>query len=148
MKMLRSRQKQSILALVLVIVLVLSMVALATEEGFKVKLGLFDRLVCMSLLPEEGSFATLKIIRETQMELAPSEEEYKLAGLVPNTSNGGTESTLGWDKVPEKEIIFGDIAKGLIVAALESLDAEEKLTQQHFMLYEKFVLGENEVEEK
>ena len=139
-------RRLKIMALVLIMVLVLSMAVMAAEEGFKVKLGLFDRLVCMSLLPEEGSFATLKITRELQMELAPSEEEYKLAGLVPNTSNGGTESTLGWDKVPDKEIIFGGIAKGIIVAALESLDEEEKLTQQHFILYEKFIIGEKEGE--
>jgi len=139
-------RRQKIIALALIMVLVFSMVALAAYEPFKVKLGLFDRLVCMSLLPEEGSFITLKIVRELQMELAPSEEEYKLAGLVPNPTNGGTEASLGWDKVPEKEIIFGDIAKGIIVAALEKLDKEEKLTQQHFLLYKKFIIGVKEGE--
>ena len=87
--MLRLRQKQSILALVLVMVLLFSMVAMAADEGFKVKLGLFPRLVCMSLLPTEGSFVTLKIVRDLQMELAPSEEEYKAAGLKDDLLTGG-----------------------------------------------------------
>ena len=100
--MLRLRQKQSILALVLVMVLLLSMVAMAAEEGFKVKLGLFPRLVCLSLLPENGSYATLKIVRELQMELAPTEEESKLAGIKDDLGSGGVTATLGWDKVLEK----------------------------------------------
>ena len=137
-----NRRMKLTAVLVLVFVLLMGMVALAAYEPFKVKLGLFDRLVCLALLPAEGSYATLKIVRDLQMELAPSEEESKLAGIVPNLLTGGTEATLGWDKVEEKEIIFGDIAKAIIVAALEKLDAEEKLTQQHVALYEKFIIGE------
>jgi len=128
--------------LVLVFVLLMGMVALAAYEPFKVKLGLFERLVCMALLPTEGSFATLKIVRELQMELAPTEEEYKLAGLKDDLLTGRINAELGWDKVEDKEIVFGDIAKAIIVSALEKLDKEEKLTQQHFSLYEKFIIGE------
>jgi len=135
------RGKQSLLIIILIMVIVFSITALAVYEPFKVKLKLFDRLVCMSLLPPEGSFATLKIVRDLQMELAPTEEEAKLAGLENDLVNGGTIAK-DWDIVPEKEIVFGDIAKGIIVAALEKLDKEEKLSQQHFILYEKFILGD------
>jgi len=138
------RRKQSLLALVLVMMMAFSILSLAAYEPFKAKLGLFDRLVCLSLLPPEGSFATLKIVRELQMELAPSEEESKKAGLVPNLATGGIEAKEGWDKVEPKEIIFGDIAKGIIVAALEKLDKEEKLQQQHVLLYELFIEGKKE----
>jgi len=138
--------------LVLVFVLLMSMVALAAYEPFKVNLGLFNRLVCMSLLPPEGTFATLKIVRELQMELAPTEEESKAVGLHNDLLTGGVkvDPEKGWDKVEDKEIIFGDIAKGIIVAALEKLEKEEKLTQQHFALYRWFVLGEKQeiIEEK
>ena len=133
--------------LVLVFILLMGMMSLAAYEPFKVKLGLFDRLVCLSLLPPEGNYATLKIVRELQMELAPSEEESKLAGIKDNLLTGGVEAMLGWDKVEPKEIVFGDIAKGIIVAALEKLDAEEKLTQQHFELYELFIEGKKQEEE-
>jgi len=135
------RGKQSLLIIILIMVIVFSITALAVYEPFKVKLKLFDRLVCMSLLPPEGSFATLKIIRDLQMELAPTDEEAKLAELEDDLVNGGITAK-DWDIVPEKEIVFGDIAKGIIVAALEKLDKEEKLSQQHFILYEKFILGD------
>jgi len=148
--MLISRRKQSILALVLLMVMVFSIVSLAVYEPFKVKLGLFNRLVCMSILPPEGSHATLKIVRELQMELAPTEEESKAVGLVDNLLTGGVtvDPEKGWDKVEPKEIVFGDIAKALIVSALEKLDKEEKMTQQHFDLYKWFVLGEKQEEVK
>lgn len=135
------RGNQSLLIIILIMVIVFSITALAVYEPFKVKLKLFDRLACMSLLPPEGSFATLKIIRDLQMELAPTDEEAKLAELEDDLVNGGITAK-DWDIVPEKEIVFGDIAKSIIVKALEKLDQEEKLTQQHFILYEKFILGD------
>ena len=134
-------RKLKVISLILCIVLIMGMVAYAEYQPFKVKLNLFERLVCMALLPTEGSFATLKIVRELQMELAPSEEEYKAAGLKDDLLTGGINAELGWDKVEDKEIIFGDIAKAIIVSALKKLDEAEKLTQQHFSLYEKFVIG-------
>jgi|GEM_PF-867617 len=139
--------------LVLISIILLGMLTLAAYEPFKVKLGLFDRLVLLSLLPTEGNFATLKIVRDLQMELAPTEEENKAAGLIPDLRTGGItidpdDPEKGWDKVEPKEIVFGDIAKGLIVSALEKLDKEEKLTQQHINLYELFIEGKKQEEEE
>ena len=133
-----NRRMKLTAVLVLVFVLLMGMVALGAEP-FKVKLGIFDRLVCLALLPTEGSFATLKIIRDLQMELAPSEEEAKLAGLQDEPTTGGVTAVLGWDKVEPKEIVFGEIGKSLIVAALKKLDETEKLQQQHFIDYELFI---------
>ena len=135
-------RRLNIIALILIFVMLISMVALAAEDVFKVELGLFDRLVCMALLPTEGSFATLKIIRETQMKLAPTDVEYAAAGLRDDLATGGVTATLGWDKVLVVEIEFGIIAKSLIVDALEKLNESEKLQQQHFNIYELFVVGE------
>lgn len=45
-----------------------------------------------------------------------------------------------WILVEEKEIVFGNIVKGLIVDALKNLDETEKLTDDHFTLYEKFII--------
>lgn len=133
------KRKLNIIALVLCFVLVLSLLSFAKQyEPFKVKLTLFERFVVMTLLPPEGSYRTLKIVRELQMELATTEEEDKLAGL-HDLPGGGTDAE-DWDAVPPKEIVFGDVAKGLIVDALKKLDEEEELTHQHFTLYEKFVL--------
>ncbi|GAI09310.1 unnamed protein product, partial [marine sediment metagenome] len=132
-------RRMKLTALILCIVLIIGMVAYAEYEPFKVKLGLFERLIVLSFYQQvEGSFATLKIVRELQMELAPTEEEYKLAGL--QDLEGGGVNAEDWLAVPEKEIVFGDKAKEIIVNALIKLDKDEKLRQEHFSVYEKFVL--------
>ena len=140
------KRNSKLIVLALCFVLLLSFVSLAAYEPFKVKLNLYERVVAMSLLPKEGSFITLKIIRDLQMELAPSEEEAKIAGL-ENLPNGGIKAD-NWLLVVEKEIVFGDIAKGIIVDALKKLDEEEKLVNDHFTVYQKFMLVENKVEEE
>ena len=132
-----------LIALMLCIVLIVGMVAYAEEQPFEVKLNVFERLVVLSFYQQvEANFATLKIVRLLQMELAPSEEEYKLAGL-KDVTNGGVEAD-DWDAVPEKEITFGEKAKEIIVNALVELDEAEKLRWEHYTAYEKFVLEEKE----
>ena len=130
-------RRLSIISLVLCFVLILSLLSLAVYEPFKVKLTLFERFITMTLLPVEGNYRTLKIIWDLQMELAPSEEEDKLAGL-EDLPGGGTDAE-DWDAVEPKEIVFVDVAKQLIVEALTKLNDDEKLTRQHITLYEKFI---------
>ena len=124
------------IALILCILLILSTSVFALDT--KIKLGLYERLVTMSLLPTTANFATLKIVTELNLMLAPTEEEYKLAGLEPRT-NGGILAK-DWLAVPEKEFTFGEIALGIIVDALKKLDEEKKLTMEHYKVYEKFIL--------
>lgn len=131
-------RKLNLIALVFCLVLILSLLSFAVYEPFKVELTLFERFVVRTLLPVEGSYSTLKIVWELQMELATTEEENKLAGL-EDLPGGGTDAE-NWDAVEPREFVFGDIAKSLIVNALKRLDEQEKLTQQHISIYEKFVL--------
>lgn len=104
------------------------------------KLNIKDRLVLLNTLPPEGSFATVKIVHELKMALAPSEEEAAAVGLVQEAGQ------LRWDptKDVEKDIPLGKVAKGVIETALKKLDAEQKLTPDHLSLYERFVEGEDE----
>jgi len=138
-------RRMNLIALVLVFVMLLSMVAFTAYEPFKVKLNLYERVVVMSLLPVEANFVTWKIIKDLQMELAPSEEEAKIAGMV-NLPEGGVKAE-NWLLVVGKEIVFGDIALGLVVDALKKLDGEEKLTNDHFTVYEKFIINPEKKEE-
>ena len=138
-------RKLKVLSLVLCIVLILSIVSFAQVLQFKVKLNLFERLVVMSLLPTESNFVTLNIIRDLQGNLAPTEEEIKLSGL--EAVEGGGVNAKDWNAVPGKEVVFGDIAKGLIIEALKKLDEAKQLKMEQFSVYEKFVL-EKEKENK
>lgn len=139
------KRKLNLVALILCIVLIVGMVAYAEYEPFKVKLNLFERFVVLALLPQEGSFVTLKIVRELQMELAPTEEELALAE-VRDLPTGGIEAK-NWNAVEEKEFIFGERAKEIIVKALKLLDEREKLRNEHFSVYEKFILEKVKKEE-
>lgn len=101
------------------------------------KLSVYERLVLLNTLPNEGNFITLKIVRELREGLSFNEKEIKELNLTVNPEKG----TATWDKEkePNKEIDIGREAKKIIVEALEKLDKDEKMTQEHFSLYEKFV---------
>lgn len=136
------KKRINLITLILCFVLILSVVSFAGNETFKVNLTLFERIVVMSLLPKEGSYVTLKIVRDLQNELAANEEEIALSGL-KDLPSGGIDAG-DWNIVPEKEIVFGEKAKEIIVNALKKLDEQEKLSFQHFTVYEKFVLEKKE----
>ena len=127
--------KKVILVLCILVLLSVSVFA----EDFKTKLGLFERLVIMGLLPQTGNFATLKIVTEANLMLGATDEESVIAGLSP-TEAGGVVAKYGWTAVPEKEFTFKETLLGIIKAALQKLEDEEKLTMEHFRVYEKFMV--------
>ena len=134
------KRKLNIVALILCIVILLSALSIAAEP-FRTELNLFERLVVMGLLPQTGNFATLKIVMEANMMLGATDEESVLAGLEP-TPEGAVIARLGWLTVPEKEFTFKETLLGLIKDALQKLEDEEKLTMEHFRVYEKFMIVE------
>ena len=142
--MLMNFKRKNLIALILCIIMLLSIISLAAYEPFKVELTLFERYMCMGLFRLETNFADLLAIREIKEELSATEEESKLAGL-SRAFDGGT-SAENWDAVKPKEIVFGDITKNMIVDALKKLDENEKLTNQHFSLYVKFIIEPNKAE--
>ena len=108
-----------------------------------------ERLQLLQILPAEGNFLTLKITRELRESLSLSEEDCKVTGIKLGgetfVQEDGTEievpvGQIRWnDVLPPKEIEMGDKAKEVIVKTLKKLDKEEKLTQAHFSLCEKFM---------
>ena len=103
----------------------------------KIKLNVYERLVMLNILPKEGNFITLKIVRQLREGLSFDEKEIKELKLTIDPAKGN--ATWEQDKDPNKEIEIGREAKKVIVESLEKLDKDEKLTQEHFSLYEKFV---------
>jgi len=101
------------------------------------KLNVLERLVVLSVLPAEGDYITLKILRELRESLSFSEEEVKLM----NIKNDGATTT--WDTKAEppegKEVNIGDVAKKIISDALAKLDREKKLKDIQLGIYEKFI---------
>jgi len=98
-------------------------------------LNTLERLMLLGVLPKEGDFTTLKIVRELRESLSFNEEEYKR--LEFETLEVGVRWNPKGD-IP-REIKIGEKATDLIVEALKKLNKDKKLTEEHFSLYEKFV---------
>ena len=99
------------------------------------QLKVLDRITLLGVLPEQGDFLTLKIIRKLREDLSFTEQE--LSDLEIKQSDG----RVFWNQEKDAgaEIQVGEKATDVVVAALKKLDTEKKLTAQHMGLYESFV---------
>ena len=98
------------------------------------KLNLNERFAVLQIIPQEGNFATLKIVNDLKLVLAPSETEHKEFEITQDSE------MLKWNLKgnEEREIKMGEKATDLIAEALKKLDEDAKLTQNQFTIYEKF----------
>jgi hypothetical protein len=101
------------------------------------KLGTFERLVLLNILPSEGDFTTLKIVRKLRESLSFSEAEHKALQF----KQEGEQIKWLTTGETEKEVIIGEKATDIIIETLKRLDKEKKLKNEHYGLYEKFVGG-------
>lgn len=100
------------------------------------KLNVLERIMALGILPEVGNFATLRIVNDLKLVLSLTEAEFKEFGI---RQEGGQ---MNWNPkgAEEREVKIGEKATDILKEALQKLDEEEKLTSQHFSLYEKFVV--------
>lgn len=120
------------------------------KEGISILLTLSERLNLLTILPKEGTFLTLKIVRQLREALSPSEEEHKAFGIAAPgqkfIDENGNESIVPNGQLRfkniEAEVRIGEKANDLIVECLKKLDDSGKLTDNHFSLYEKFVAAQ------
>ena len=110
-----------------------------SEESNVVQLGtelsVLERLVLLGILPKEGDFTTLKLVRKLRENLSFDEGEHEKLKFVQDGDQ------VRWDEsaVPPRAIPIGEKMSDLIRDALKKLDEEKKLREEHFSLYEKFV---------
>ncbi len=100
------------------------------------KLSVKERLVILSILPQEGSRLTWKVQKKLEDDLGFSEEELKLYKF-ETLENGNVR----WDDKAEqeKEIEIGEKANDIIVLALSKLNEQNKLRKDHIAIYDKFI---------
>lgn len=139
-------------------------------KGKKMELNVLERLTLLSLLPKEGSFLNLKLLRVVKEDLSFTEEENralqfrtegqmivwntialknKETGEVVKAPNQVLAQMNAQDPdafevvaaCPDKEFVFGEVIEGLVVKALKDIDKAEKITEDHYSLYEKFMEG-------
>lgn len=97
-----------------------------------------DRLLLLNILPNVGSFETLKIVRDLQSALSFSEEEHKALDI---TSKDGMVQWRQEADIPV-DIPIGEIATKVIIERLQEVDKRKQLKIEALQLYERFVLGE------
>ncbi len=95
------------------------------------------RLLLMNILPDNGNYDTLKIVRKQQELLGISEEEHKRL----NVRREG--DLIQWDESQDEpvEIEIGEVAGHIIKRELTRLDSEGQLQMEFLPLYEYFVDG-------
>jgi len=105
------------------------------------KLNLLERFTILKILPQEGNFATLKILNNLKSVLSPSEEEFKEFEIKPHVVDGKQTDKIVWNAKgqEEREIEIGEKATDIIIESLKDLDKSKKLINEHFSIYEKFV---------
>jgi hypothetical protein len=88
------------------------------------------RFVALGLLPTEGSFVTLRTVRDAQAVLAPSADEVDKFQI---TQDGEQVRWVGDTLV---DVPLTDAGAKLILAKLKSLDESNALTMAHLSLYD------------
>lgn len=135
------------------------------------KLNVLERLKLQNLLPAEGNFVTLKLIRKLREALSFSEKEIaeinfenswkcdacntnQLSSQTPKCPSCGaymqSAGMVHWDEIKAlkliKDVHMGGTMRDLCKSTLKKLSDEEKLTEQTMSLYEKFVEADEEEE--
>ena len=109
------------------------------------RLNILERIMCLQMLPEKGSFVTLRAIQEAHMKLSFTEEELKEYNI--QTKDG----SITWDAPPGtevKDIDLGATAIDAIKKHMKELDESEQLTPKLCSVYEKFMVVEEKAEVK
>lgn len=101
------------------------------------ELTVMERLVIQNLLPKEANFMTLRLMRVLREDLSFSDEEIKelkfnQEGEMLRWNHEAAESVV-------KDVEIGETMMNLITKTLKEMDEKNKLTAEHFTLYEKFV---------
>jgi hypothetical protein len=99
------------------------------------ELNLKERIVLLNVLPRQGDMATVRIVRDLQNSLAPSEDEFKEFEI----KQEGTQYSWNEKGMAPKEIKIGARARQIVVDALTTMDKAKQLTADHLSVYEKFV---------
>lgn len=103
----------------------------------KIELNLHERLIFLSLLPTENNFSTLRIIRQVKKDVGLTDEEFIWYEVKQSEDAPGIINFNPKKAQEVKEFEIGEVAFQIIKTALDKLDAEKKLKQEHISVYEK-----------
>ena len=104
------------------------------------ELNVLERLVLLNILPKEGDFTTLKLVRKAREVLSFDDLENKRLSFIQDGDQ------VRWNESTNitKKIELGEVMTIKVVETLKKLSKDEKLKEEQFTLYEKFVEMEGE----
>lgn len=109
------------------------------KDLVSISLSAAERMVLLgTVLPAEGTITTARLVRALREKLALTAEEEKRLGVKLE----GDILRFSTTKDRPRSFGFGGFEIELIVSRLRRLDKEEKLTEQHVSLWEKFDCAE------
>jgi len=100
------------------------------------ELTIYERLLLLNVLPPTGDLTTIRIVRKLRETLSLTEEEH-VEHHIETTPDGNVK----WDNDVPKPFELGAKAHDIAVKALEKLDSEGAITEQHLSLFDKFGIG-------
>lgn len=98
------------------------------------KLTLKERITTISILPKEGSYATMTLKQDLFEKIKLKQEEIKDLNVKEN------DGALSWDgkKDKEKDYEISELETNLIKDELKKLDEAKKLNDDTINIYKKF----------
>ena len=104
----------------------------------KVKLTVKQRIDLQSILPPQGDFLTIKMIRVLREDLSFTEKELEQLKLVRH-DNGSVEWDAKAGKKCKKQIEIPETIVSTIKETLERANAAKQITEAHLDFYEMFM---------
>ena len=108
------------------------------------KLEVHERLALLPLLPAEGDYAALKVIRRAKEMISFTQEEVDFYEIktVPG-ADGRPQTQWSSAKAAEaiKDVPVDEYIVNLIRDKLADLNKRHKLTEQFMSIYDKFVVA-------
>jgi len=92
-----------------------------------------ERVGLLSVLPDRGTIATMRIVRDLTDALGFSEEEL----LQSEITQDGTQLAWNPDKDPNKDIHVGEVGRTVMLDAIKDLDESGEVTSHILEVYER-----------
>lgn len=104
----------------------------------RVKLTVKQRIDLQSILPPQGDFLTIKMIRVLRESLSFTQKEHESLKFV-NHPNGSVEWNSKAASKCLKEVEIPETIVVVIKASLEKLNTSKQITEAHLDFYEMFM---------
>lgn len=104
----------------------------------KAKLTVKQRIDLQSILPQQGDFTTIKMVRMLREELSFSQKEHESMKFKSHP-NGSVEWNVKAAEMCIKEVEIPGTIVSIIKETLEKMNTSKQITEAHLDFYEMFM---------